>query len=82
MTNRNSGFEIFYDSYYNQEPSRVSMLDSGTPESARECPCDECPNYAQCESDGRECVAFRNWALKGDYADNDISRLLRVSKNM
>ena len=74
--------DIFYDSYYNQEPSRVSMLDSGCPESARECPCDECPNYAQCESDGKECAAFRNWALKGDYADKDLGRLLRVAKNL
>ena len=74
--------EVFYDSYYNYEPSRVSMLDTGTPESARECPCDECPSYAQCESDGKECVAFRNWALKGNYADEDIGRLLRVAKNL
>ena len=46
--------------------------------SKRECPCDTCPMAAQCQTDATECSAMRNWCSKGDYADKDVTRLLRV----
>ena len=49
------------------------------PENKRECPCDTCPMYEMCAKDGRECSAFRNWGTNGDFADKDVTRLLRVA---
>ena len=49
------------------------------PENKRECPCDTCPMYEACAKDGRECSAFRNWGTNGDFADKDVTRLLRVA---
>jgi hypothetical protein len=74
--------EPFFDNHYQDEPSRASSYEIGTPESARECPCDTCPNYGQCESDSKECVAFRNWYATGNYDDKDVERLLRKPKNL
>ena len=47
-------------------------------ESKRECPCDTCPIAQQCLENATECSAMRNWCSKGDYADKDVQRLLRV----
>ena len=47
------------------------------PENARDIPCDDCPMKDACEVSGKECVAFRNWASKGDFTDSDMTRLLR-----
>ena len=47
------------------------------PENARDVPCDDCPMKDACEVSGKECVAFRNWASKGDFIDDDMTRLLR-----
>ena len=71
---------IGFDQYWQHEPSRVSMLDTGTPESARELPCDICPMADECASMGQECVAFRQWAADGDFMDKDIGRLRRAMK--
>ena len=49
------------------------------PENKRECPCDTCPMYDICAKDGTECSAFRNWGTNGDFADKDVTRLLRVA---
>ena len=71
---------IGFDQYWQHEPSRVSMLDTGTPESARELPCDLCSMADECASMGQECVAFRQWAADGDFMDKDIGRLRRAMK--
>ena len=71
---------IGFDMYYQHEPSRVSMLDTGTPKSARELPCDLCPMADEWASMGQECVAFRQWAADGDFMDKDIGRLRRAMK--
>ena len=47
------------------------------PENTRDIPCDICPMKDACEMSGNECVAFRNWATKGNFTDSDITRLLR-----
>ena len=47
------------------------------PENARDIPCDNCPMKDSCEMSGKECVAFRNWATKGNFTDSDMTRLLR-----
>jgi len=46
--------------------------------SKRECPCDTCPNVNNCTVNATECSAMRNWCSKGDYADKDVTRLLRA----
>ena len=46
--------------------------------SKRECPCDTCPMAMNCLENSTECSAMRNWCSKGDYADKDLQRLLRV----
>ena len=47
------------------------------PENTRDIPCDICPMKDACEMSGKECVAFRNWATKGNFTDSDMTRLLR-----
>ena len=47
------------------------------PENAKDCPCDSCPLSLQCMQNITECSAFRNWASKGDYNDNDLGKRLR-----
>lgn len=47
------------------------------PENKRVCPCDSCPLSLQCMQNITECSAFRNWASKGDYNDNDLGKRLR-----
>ena len=71
---------IGFDMYYQHEPSRVSMLDTGTPESARELPCDGCSMMEECGAKLLECVAFRQWAADGDFMDKDMGRLRRAMK--
>ena len=46
-------------------------------ENKRVCPCDSCPLSLQCMQNITECSAFRNWASKGDYNDNDLGKRLR-----
>lgn len=70
---------IGYDQYFMDDPSTVSQMDLMTPENKREIPCEAgCPMRLECASKGLECAAFRNWASKGDYADRDVARLVRV----
>ena len=57
-----------------------SMLDTMTPESAREVPCGTCELENECAVKALECVAFRQWAADGDYMDKDVGRLRRVMK--
>jgi hypothetical protein len=71
---------IGFDMYYQHEPSRVSMLDTGTPESARDVPCDGCPMMEDCGAKMLECVAFRQWSADGDFMDKDMARLRRAMK--
>ena len=72
---------IGYDSYFQHERSNNAALPLNTPENKREIPCeDSCPNYAKCAAGNLECVAFRNWAVDGDFKDADVGRLLRVGK--
>ena len=58
------------------------MLDTMTPESARDVPCDGCSMADECAAKGLECVAFRQWAADGDYMDKDVGRLRRAMKNL
>jgi|TARA_R110000751_G_scaffold52493_6_gene114440 hypothetical protein len=75
--------EPFFDNHYQDDPSRASSYEIGTPESAREIPCENsCPRIKECENNGFECKAFRNWSLRGNYDDKDVERLLRKSKNL
>jgi len=88
--------EPFFDNHYQDDPSRASSCEIGTPESAREIPCENscprieecgtaaysCPRIEECGNNGFECKAFRNWSLTGNYYDNDVERLLRKSKNL
>ena len=57
-----------------------SMLDTMTPESAREVPCGACEYENECAVKALECVAFRQWAADGDYMDKDVGRLRRAMK--
>ena len=57
-----------------------SMLDTMTPESAREVPCDGCSMADECAVKALECVAFRQWAADGDFMDKDMGRLRRAMK--
>ena len=47
------------------------------PENKRECPCDTCPLYEECQVQELECSAMRNWCSKGNYEDKDVQRLKR-----
>ena len=47
------------------------------PENKRECPCDTCPMNLECLTNATECSAMRNLCSKGDFADNDLMRLVR-----
>lgn len=58
---------------------RAVAIDFGSPENKREIPCDSCASRSKCASAVLECAAFRNWASKGDYADKDVSRLMRAA---
>ena len=74
---------VWYDSeVYNGRGTRTEYGDGNEyyygPENKRECPCDTCPMAAQCLTNATECSAMRNWCSKGDYADKDVQRLLRV----
>lgn len=71
---------IGFDQYYQHEPSRNALLDTGTPESARDVPCDGCSMIEDCGALGLECVAFRQWAADGDFMDKDMGRLRRAMK--
>lgn len=71
---------IGFDQYYQHEPSRLSLLDTGTPESAREVPCGTCELENECAVKALECVAFRQWAADGDFMDKDMGRLRRAMK--
>ena len=72
---------ISYDSYFQHERSNHAAAPLNTPENKREIPCeDSSPNYTKCAAEGLECVAFRNWAVAGDFKDADVGRLLRVGK--
>lgn len=62
---------------YRDPEAPVEMSHAG-PENKRECPCDTCPMMQQCLENATECSAMRNWCSKGDYADKDVQRLLRV----
>ena len=33
----------------------------------KELPCEGCPMYDICRTEGIECRAFRNWVSTGDY---------------
>lgn len=57
-----------------------SMLDTMTPESAREVPCGGCQYENECAVKALECVAFRQWAADGDFMDKDVGRLRRAMK--
>ena len=71
---------IGFDQYYQHEPSTASLMDTGTPESAREVPCGGCEYENECAVKALECVAFRQWAADGDFMDKDVGRLRRAMK--
>ena len=49
------------------------------PENKKDCPCDTCPMFDACATNGTECSAFRNWGTNGDFKDADVQRLLRAA---
>jgi hypothetical protein len=69
---------IYMEDVYGEQAKAVAPLN--TPENIRDVPCDSCPSYDNCMETSKECVAVRNWYVKGDYKDSDIGRLLRKSK--
>ena len=71
---------IGFDQYYQHEPSRNSLMDLMTPESARDVPCGACEYENECAVKALECVAFRQWASVGDFMDKDMGRLRRGMK--
>ena len=73
-------FSIETTEYHSYGRCTNSMLDTMTPESAREVPCDGCSMSDECAAKGLECVAFRQWAADGDFMDKDMGRLRRAMK--
>ena len=49
------------------------------PENKKDCPCDTCPMFDACATNGTECSAFRNRGTNGDFKDTDVQRLLRAA---
>ena len=44
-------------------------------------PCDTCTVAMNCETSGKECSAFRNWASKGHYELEQIQKHLRLPRS-
>lgn len=76
---------IWYDSeVLNGRGTRTEHRDESVygqgPVNKRPLPCGGCPLYDQCMVDATACAAFRNWASKGDYRDEQRTKLLRGIK--
>ena len=72
----NEGVSLSIDTDAASSKINLDAMNYG-PENTRDIPCDICPMKDACEMSGKECVAFRNWATKGDFNDSDMTRLLR-----
>lgn len=73
---------IGFDQYFMDEPSRASQVLLPIPENARDVPCDGCARESECAVRMTECVAFRVWSATGDYLDKDVTRLMRVPREL
>jgi len=45
-----------------------------------ELPCDSCELSIDCETSGKECMAFRNWSTNGRYELNTIQKHMRMPR--
>jgi hypothetical protein len=45
-----------------------------------ELPCDSCELSIDCETSGKECMAFRNWSTNGRYEANTIQKHMRMPR--
>lgn len=45
-----------------------------------ELPCDSCELSIDCETSGKECMAFRNWSTNGRYELNSIQKHMRMPR--
>jgi|TARA_B110000495_G_C22985830_1_gene579984 hypothetical protein len=77
-----------YDVAYTNNEERVLALESlndylirETLENDMMIPCDACNMTALCESSGKECSAFRNWASTGDYEAETLQKHLRLPRS-
>ena len=43
-------------------------------------PCDACAMMDSCETSGKECSAFRNWASNGNYGLETVQKHLRLPR--
>jgi hypothetical protein len=73
---------IGFDQYYNMDPSRASQVLLPIPENVRDVPCDGCSRVDECAARMTECVAFRVWSATGDFLDKDVTRLMRVPREL
>tara|TARA_R100000988_G_C3871213_1_gene103872 strand:- start:187 stop:441 length:255 start_codon:yes stop_codon:yes gene_type:complete len=52
-----------------------------TPENIREMPCDRpCPHRNFCTQNSTQCSAFREWAVLGNYIDEEVGKYIRPFK--
>ena len=77
----------YHDVIYNTTDSRVNNLQSLNDEILRDfldsdmiVPCNDCSMFSQCETTGKECSAFRNWASNGIYELDTIQKHLRLPR--
>ena len=45
-----------------------------------ELPCDSCELSIDCETSGKECMAFRNWSTNGKYEADSIQKHMRMPR--
>ena len=77
----------YNDVVYNSAQSRVNNIESLNDEILRDfldtdmiVPCDACTISILCESSGKECSAFRNWASTGNYEVETVQKHLRLPR--
>ena len=73
-------FSIPTDTSFMNGNCTHSKMILNTPVNVRDVPCTGCPKALSCGKQNTECVAMRRWYEFGNYADEDIGRLLRRPK--
>lgn len=77
----------YNDVAYSSKKNRAINLQSLNDEIIRDfldkdmiVPCDACTMSALCETSGKECSAFRNWASNGNYQVDTVQKHLRLPR--
>ena len=68
---------IGWDSDFNSDRAVVENPRPGFGEWAPD-PCEGCALVEQCAADGRECMAFRNWAVGEKWSKHMVGKHLRA----